>query len=223
MRIKIHPLTAILSSAYLSAMLTSTIAPVRTNATLAAAVDPMAAQKALQNAISGLDVAGWAAAVQTPSAAVTVPVNPPPGAIANEPITIEELISRLIAFTKSERTSAKLGRATAKTLGLNDGTTDIPLLQVGETLPEGDHYFAFSTVAGSRDIFIAFKTADKSLSNVYLTDRSGVLRAAAIIEPSGSRLITNEQAAEKYKAELQLFAKLAKDLPPAGPAVAGNS
>jgi hypothetical protein len=49
-----------------------------------------------------------------------------------------------------------------------------------------------------------------------MTDKSGVLRAAAIFDKNGSRLITNEQAADKYQSEMQRFAKIAQDLPPTG-------
>jgi len=225
MRIKTHPITAVLTSAYLSAMLTSSLAPIRNNAIFAAAVDPSAAQKALHNAVSGLDAAGWAAAVAAtpapvPPAPKSVPVDPAPKA---DPVISEELLARLIKRTLASKKPTTFDKDVCRTLGVCDGTANIPVLQVSERMPEGKHAFIVSTVEGSKDIFIAFKTTDGTYAEVYLTDKSGVLRAAAISEPNGTRLITNEQAAAKYKAELELFAKLAKDLPPAGTAVAGNS
>jgi len=220
MKIEIHPVTAILTSAYLSAMLTSSVTPIRSNATLAAAVDPSAAQEALKGAMSGLDAAGWAAAVtdipspsQPTSKFVTV-------SATGDPILSEELLARLLAFTKINGAESVVRAKVTKAFGLNDGTADIPVRQVSEPLPEGKHFLSYSTVPGSRDIFIAFSRADKTRADIYLTDKTGVLRAAVIVEPGVTRLITNEQASEKYKAELELFAKLAKDLPPATP---GNS
>jgi len=201
-------------------MLTSSVTPIRSNATLAAAVDPSAAQEALKGAMSGLDAAGWAAAVtdipspsQPTSKFVTV-------SATGDPILSEELLARLLAFTKINGAESVVRAKVTKAFGLNDGTADIPVRQVSEPLPEGKHFLSYSTVPGSRDIFIAFSRADKTRADIYLTDKTGVLRAAVIVEPGVTRLITNEQASEKYKAELELFAKLAKDLPPATP---GNS
>ncbi|MBI2384554.1 MAG: hypothetical protein HYV14_00935 [Elusimicrobia bacterium] len=225
MRIKTHPITAVLTSAYLSAMLTSSLAPIRNNAIFAAAVDPSAAQKALKNAVTGLDASGWAAAVAAtptpvPPAPKSVPVDLMPKA---DPIINEELLARLIKRTLASKKPTTFDKDVCRVLGGCDGTTNIPVLQVSEPLPEGKHVFVVPTVEGSKDIFIWFRNTEKTYAEYYLTDKTGVLRAAAIADINGIRLITNEQAAAKYKAELELFAKLAKDLPPAGTAVAGNS
>lgn len=222
---KIHPITAVLTSAYLSAMLTSSLAPIRNNAIFAAAIDPSAPQKALQNAVSGLDAAGWAAAVAAtpapvPPVAKIIPMNPTPKI---EPIISEELMARLITRTLASKKPGTIGASLAKIFGLNDGTGELPFKQVSETHPEGKHYFTVRNQEGTNDIIIAFKLPDNTYGEYYLTDKTGVLRAAAILENNDFHLITNEQAAAKYKAELELFAKLAKDLPPAGTAVAGNS
>lgn len=222
---KTHPITAVLTSVYLSAMLTSSLAPIRNNAIFAAAIDPSAAQKALQNAVTGLDAAGWAAAVAAtpapvPPAPKGVPVDPTPKV---EPIISEELMARLITRTLASKKPNTVGTRLSKIFGINDGTVDIPAKIVSEKVPEGKHMFIVPTQEGSRDIVIAFKRADNAYGEYYLTDKTGGLRAAAVIDDAGIRLITNEQAAAKYKAELELFAKLAKDLPPAGTAVAGNS
>lgn len=225
MRIKTHPITALLTSAYLSAMLTSSLAPIRNNAIFAAAVDPSAAQKALQNAVSGLDAAGWAAAVaatpaSVPPAPKSVPADLTPKA---DPVISEELLARLIKRTLASKKPTTLHRDVCRILGACDGTASIPVLQVSEPMPEGKHIFIVPTLEDSKDIYIVFRSLDGMYAEFYLTDKSGVLRAAATTDSNGSRLITNEQAAARYKAELELFAKLAKDLPPTGTAVAGNS
>ena len=75
---KTRRLTTILTSAYLSAMLATSVAPIRSDATLAATINPMAAQKALQNAVSSLNISGWtAAATVTPPAAQATPAPVP--------------------------------------------------------------------------------------------------------------------------------------------------
>lgn len=223
MRLNTRALTTILTSAYLSAMLTSSVTPIRDSAIFAAAVDPMAAQKALQSAVSGLDAAGWAAAVE----GVPAPEAPAPQSIPaaqsgiTDPVMTEELMARLIKFTLAENGSTVLDKGISKIFGINDGTVDAPVKQVSEPLPEGKHYLI--VVDGSKDIVIAFKPATGSGVSFYLTDKTGVLRAAALMKDTQSTLVLNEKAAEKFKAEMKLFAKLAKDLPPTGTAVAGNS
>lgn len=223
MSLKNRPVATILASAYLSAMLTSSLAPIRNNTIFAAAVDPAAAEKALQNAVSGLDVAGWAAAAQPPKVAEPNAVAVPSAPTQSEPVMDEELMNRLITRTLASKKPAKFSARLSKIIGISDGTADIPVLQVSEPVPEGKHLFIVPTQADSKDVIIVFKRADNAYAEYYLTDKSGILRAAAIWDSNGIRLITNEQAAEKYKAELKLFAKLAQELPPAGTAVAGNS
>ncbi|MBI2385372.1 MAG: hypothetical protein HYV14_05085 [Elusimicrobia bacterium] len=150
----------------------------------------------------------------------SVPVDP---TVTPDPGINAELMSRLITRTLASKKPGAIGPSLAKIFGLNDGTGELPFKQVSETHPEGKHYFTVRNQEGTNDIIIAFKLIDNTYGEYYLTDKTGVLRAAAIFENDDYHLITNEQAAEKYKAELKLFAKLAKDLPPAGTAVAGNS
>ena len=81
-----------------------------------------------------------------------------------------------------------------------------------ETDSVKNHFFAMSWAANSKDIVIVQKRGH--LLEAYLTDKTYTLRAAAIVDDEGARLITNEKALKKFKAELSLFAKEAADLPP---------
>lgn len=223
MRIKTHPITAVLTSAYLSAMLTSSLAPIRNNAIFAAAVDPSAAQKALQNAVSGLDAAGWAAAVSstpTPdqSAPTPVPVKVAPKA---DPVMTAELMARLIKYTRGVKTRSTIGARLCKMLEFCDGTTDMELKAAESEPTEGKHFFATPLDPKSKDVIIIVIRGENE--EIYLTDKTGRLRAAAVVEDRVARLITNEKAAGKYKAELSLWAGEGLTLPPIGAAVAGNS
>jgi hypothetical protein len=74
------------------------------------------------------------------------------------------------------------------------------------------HLFGMPLEADSKDIVIM--VTNPNTVSAYLTDRTGKLRAAAITEKNGARLIANEGAAENFKAELVLFAKKAAELPP---------
>lgn len=221
MSLKNRPVATILTSAYLSAMLTSSLAPIRNNTIFAAAVDPMAAEKALQNAVSGLDVAGWAAAgTPAPSQPTSqpVPVKVTPKA---DPVMTEELMARLIKYTRGVKDSSTLSARLCKVLDLCDGTSEIQLKAAESESTDGHHYFATPLDPKSKDVFIIVIHDERS--EVYLTDKTGKLRAAAVVENDAARLITNEKAATKFKAELSLFAGEASTLPPTGTAVAGNS
>lgn len=218
-------ISTILTSAYLSAMLTSSVSPIRNSSIFAAAVDPSGPQRAFKDVVSGLDADGWAAAVSgtpvpVPPVPKSVPVDPTP---KTDPVISEELMARLVTRTLASKKPTVMGKELAGLLGLSDGNSNVSIKHVSEKLAEGKHSFMVPTEAGSKDIVVAFTSADEAQREYYLTDKTGVLRAAAIADSTGIRLITNESAAAKYKAELQLFAKLAQELPPTGTAVAGNS
>ena len=222
---KTRRLTTILTSAYLSAMLATSVAPIRSDATLAATIDPMAAQKALQSAVNGLDAAGWLAAstAGTPPAAQAMPAivpvnNPAPKA---DPVMTEELMMRLVKFARSNESISTVRAKMCKILNLCDGTENMPLRALTGDLTDAAHYFAVPVDPNSKDILIMVE-GPTSLT-AYLTDKTGKLRAAGVYENGVAHLVTNESVIEKFKAELQQYAKEAADLPPTGTATAGNS
>ncbi len=218
---KTRRLTTILTSAYVSAMFASSVAPLRSDATLAATIDPIAAQKALQTALSSLDAAGWvAAATASPAAAQPTPKAAP--APKADPVMTVELMERLIKLTRNQTESGTFSAKLCKIFDLCDGTKDMPVMLAQGDLTDGDHFFAVPLKIDSIDILIAVRHG--MLIEAYLTDKTGRLRAAAVLEKDGTvHLITNEKAAEKFAAELAQFAKEAADLPPTGTAVPGNS
>lgn len=223
MRFNTRLLGPILTSAYLSAMLTSSVAPIRNSSVFAAAVDPTAVQKALQTAISGLDAASWAAAVNdAPSPSQTTPT-PIPVKIAPkaDPVMTDELMARLIKYTRELEGEGTLGAKLCKVVDLCDGTKAMPLKLAQSDSTDGNHYFGLPLDPKSKDVL--FMVVRPGRIEVYLTDKAWKLRAAAVSENKVARLITNEKAAEGFKAELSLFAGEAAGLPPTGTAVAGNS
>lgn len=220
---KTSRLNTILTSAYLSAMLTSSMAPIRGNATFAAAIDPMAAQKAFQGAVSGLTAEGWGGTVQitnvvAPNAAFIPVVQ---STTAPEPVISEELMDRLITRALASKKPGFVDPRTCAIFALCVPGQELPGLAISEPLPDGLHKFTVTLKEATKDVIITYRRT--GYSEIYLTSRTGVLRAAAISDASGIRLITNEQAAEKFKSELRLFAKLALELPPTGAAVAGTN
>jgi hypothetical protein len=222
---KTRRLTTILTSAYVSAMLASSVAPIRSDATLAATIDPMAAQKALQSAVSSLDAAGWLAASTTGAPVTTQPTpkstpanNPPPKPI---PLTTAEWMARLIKFTHASPTVGVINPKLCAVLELCDGTKDMPLMIVKSDATDRALYFALPRDANSKDIVILTLTPD--VDTAYLTDKTGKLRAAAVSDRTGVRLIINEKAAKQYKAEIEILAKEAEGLPPSATPAPGNS
>lgn len=143
----------------------------------------------------------------------TVIAQPAPQA---DPAMTDELMARLIKYAHNTRGTATADARICKIFDLCDGNTDFHLKLAHSDSTDGRHYFGFPLQSGSRDILILVKR-DSGIES-HLTDKTGKLRAAAILAPGEpARLITNEKAAEKFKAELALFAKEAADqLPPTG-------
>lgn len=130
----------------------------------------------------------------------------------------EELMARLIKRTLASQKEGQVDPGLCVIFVICDGAILMPAKQVSTTKPDGKHYFVLPFKEGSKDILIIFKSPSGEVVNSYLTDKSGALRAVATsgLNSAGLRLIPNEQAAEKFKAELALFAREAADLPPTG-------
>ncbi len=138
-----------------------------------------------------------------------------PRTSAPEPVISEELMARLIKRTLASHEDAWINASICALVAMCDGTSDAPARRIWATRPDGIHTIAVPLKEGSKDIVVSFE--HDNVYEFYLTDKTGSLRAAAIsnVTLEGLRLITNEQAAEKFKAEMQLMAKMAKKLPPA--------
>ena len=145
--------------------------------------------------------------------------NSPPKA---DPVMTEELMARLIKRTLASKKDFAIPAATCSVFNLCEAGHDLPARQISAPVPEGKHLIMVPLKEGSKDVVIAFVVPVRNRGEIYLTDGSGKLRAAAIGEPGGVRLITNEAAAEQFKAEMALLAKEAAEFPPADSAVRGN-
>ena len=128
-------------------------------------------------------------------------------------VTTEELMDRLIVRTRASKLDSAIEAKTCAVLGICDGRQDMPTKQIAKSETEGIHYFILPLDENSKDVLLALKNSAGAIE-IYLTDRKGVLRAAAIVKPSGVRLISNKQAAKKYKNELVFFTEAAAKLPP---------
>ena len=136
-----------------------------------------------------------------------------PGPSGSNPVMTEELMGRVITRTLASKKNAKVPQVVSGFFGLNDGKSDLATLEISKKTPAGIHAFDVSLSAGFNDILISF--AHDGVVDVYLTDRTAVLRAAASLDSSGIRRISNAQALPKYMAELAVYAALAATLPPA--------
>lgn len=140
----------------------------------------------------------------------TAVAEPPP---KTKPVMTDELMARLIKYVRDIQGTSTVPARISKILDLNDGTKDMTFKVAKSDAKDGEHYFALPPSVNSKDILILVKR--DTIMEVYLTDKTGKLHAAAISENGTARLITKEKASEKFKAELTLFAKEATEqLPP---------
>lgn len=210
------------TSAFLCALLAASLTPCAGHAAVASMNTPLAAQKAFQSALRGLDASGWPAAAEAASVSQPVPTivpqTAPPKADA---VMTEELMARLIKYTKAVTISSSVDKDTCRIFDLCDGTASLPLQSAEADTPTdgGVHNFSIP-LKFPNDILFLRMTPGKLES--FLTDKTGKLRAAAVKSNGVARLITNEKAAEQYQKELALFAREAADLPPTGAVVAGK-
>ncbi len=212
---QISRIRTILTSAYVTGMLVSAMPVVRHDAQLASAVN-------LDKMIAGLQTAGFTAASSQAQVIVPPAVTTDPGAQTEEPVITEELMARLVKRALSAQKDSLIDAAVCKPLTICDGTADIPAKQIAATENTvGKHIVAVPTKQGSKDIVVFLKRSD-TLIDVYLTDRTGKLRAAAVNDTAGVRLVTNESVADKYRAQMKYLASLANQLPPPSTTVASN-
>lgn len=214
---KTWSLTPILTSAYLSAMLTSGLAPIRPSVIFAAAIDP----SALQNAIAAMTGNGWAAP------AMDTPMPLAPQAVASiqtpkaDPVMTDELMARLLAFVATQDDPGTLNKNICVLLKICDGKADLSVRQLETGRPAG-LWFMVPAAAGSKDVIVAYKNPDGS-ADAYLTDKTYKLRAAVHAGDTYD-LVPNEKAAARFKAALSHLAReAAEDLPPTGAAVSAGS
>ena len=195
-------LRTFMGSAYISAMLASSVAPIRNNTTLAAAINP----HLLQSVATGMGISMPA------PAATTIPV-PLAVAIFSDTQLSDDAFSRLREYILATPREASIGPVAAKLLGLEANGQSVPIKQMSYTLADGKRYFNVATKPNSDDIILAIKR-NEAMTILYLTNSKLVLRATLVLEPNNSYLITNEQAAAGFKALLEFWAEKAKTLPP---------
>lgn len=224
MTTRLNDLRTILISAYVTAMLATSVAPIRSDATLASALDPNAASKALAAAVSGVGAAGWqaepmVAKVVAPEAQIAVAAAP---LTANPAITDEQL-ARLVVRVKKQPVTM-IGANISRILGLGDGTAEVPVKQMGKTIDGKDHVFMVVMKNGvESDQYIFAMRVPSVTIDSYLTDKSASLRLATRTTSADIIIVPNDQAATGYNAELALMASLADKLPPTGGTTVASS
>ena len=128
------------------------------------------------------------------------------------PVMNEELMGRLIKYTRAVSETGSIAIQLCAVFKLCDGTNAMPMKVVKSDLTDAEHLFSVPLNADSKDILIMVDHF--GILYAYLADKTGKLRAAAISDKTGARLIPNEKAEEGFKAELAIFAKEAEQLPP---------
>ena len=135
---KTRRINTVIASAYRSAMLASSLTPVRDGATIAATVDPAAARNAFLNAVSGLAAEGWSrssaetVAAPAPTAGPAV-LNVP----AADPATTTQLINRLIKLILTAKTESAINTDVCALFNICPGDKDFPIKQATSVQPDG--------------------------------------------------------------------------------------
>lgn len=218
---KTRSLSTILMSAYLSAMLASSVVPMAGNVTLAGAVNPSAAQAAFREALVGSQNAGWAVA----AADIPAPPKAEPqiltlrAAPAGDPLISDEMLARLLKQMADQDKPGTIPAGVCSLFKLCDGTAKLPVRMVQTTNPKGD-YMAKPWDGFPNTIVVARRMEDGTVQ-FYLTDK--VTRKLLAAASSINGVATELQIASvnpTYEAALSHLAKEAADLPPAGTSVA---
>ena len=195
-------LRTFMGSAYLSAMLASSTAPLRHNTTLAAAINP----HVLQSIAEGMEIS-------VPTPVMTDLPTPVAVAMFSDTQLSLDALNRIREFTLTAPHETYISSRVAKLLGLEGDDQRVPVKQISYEPSDGKRYFTVSTKPNSDDMVFSIRPNETTLI-MYLTSSKLILRAALVIESGNAHLITNEQAAAGFKALLQFWAEKAKTLPP---------
>jgi ankyrin repeat protein len=111
----------------------------------------------------------------------------------------------IVDFTLQNGTSRPVGQATAKAFGL--GEEKIPATQLILSRKEDTlvHFFGVST-GNTNDLFIACIDRNTRNGTVWLTSRTGEIRATILTSTNGPpKVVTNALCADKFEEEINVF------------------
>lgn len=215
---KMRSLPTVLMSAYLSAMLASSLAPMAGNITLAGTVNPGAAQAAFREALIGSQAAGWTQAVDTPAAPKAEFMMVAHSAPQADPIMSETALANLLKLIAEADKPGSIPAGVCAHFKLCDGTAKLPMRMVQTTNPKGD-YMAKPWDGAGESIVIARRMPDGSVQ-FFLTDKSQKLIAAASSINNVATIIDVAAAKPTYEATLAHLAVEGGDAPKTGTSVA---
>ncbi|HXR03674.1 MAG TPA: ankyrin repeat domain-containing protein [Verrucomicrobiae bacterium] len=119
--------------------------------------------------------------------------------------TDNDRIISIVDFTLKKGTNRPVGPATVKAFGLGDEkipATQLILSRKGETLV----YFFGVSAQNSNDLFVACIDQKTRGGTVWLTSRSGEIRATVLTSSnSPPKVVANESHADEFAEEINLF------------------
>lgn len=115
------------------------------------------------------------------------------------PADLEAIRARANVTSELEALSAQ----DARTFGI--GNQAFRGKRATYTAPDGVYSMTFLAVPGADDVLLVAET--RGATHLYLTDRTTKLRAAAVREPAGLRLLTNAQAEAGYAEALRVWVR----------------
>jgi hypothetical protein len=136
-----------------------------------------------------------------------------------EPLMTPELMDRLIARVLTAKNVGVLEKQVSGMLGLNDGTVEMPAKQLQKRIGDVKHVILVLLDRPALMFFLVLheKPGEAEYADIYVTDRSTVLRHAMVADvKNGLRRLSLAEAQSNYQAELKIFAAVAAALPPPG-------
>ena len=208
---KISSLRTIAISAYLTAMITSSVAPIRSTATLATPLDSEILNVMAANLNGGLSV---------PEQAVVTAPAPVAVAMLTNPLLSNDAINLLREYTLSKPNGTFFNAEAAQMLGLAENK--VPMKQIStkfsDELSDGKRYFAVSTEENADDIFLVVEN-NSAPKRIYWMNSKLVLIAALIDSPGNPHLIystkkgiLSTETVDDYEALLEFWTKKANKL-----------
>ena len=125
-----------------------------------------------------------------------------------------ELVARLIKRALASAQEFTISATTCAALGLPDSESGLTAKQIAQNAQGGKHTFGVFLRDAPNDILVAFNRG--ATAELYLTDKSGALRVAAVREGSELHTIPNNEAIDGFRSEMEHFESLACDLPSTG-------
>ncbi len=214
---KTRRLSTIMMSAYLSAMLASSLAPMAGNIALAGTVNPSAAEAAFRQALIGAGTMGWTSTSDIPVPPMVTAQISPANVKPADPILSETALARLLKLISEQPKPSTIPAGVCAHFKLCDGTAKFPVRLIQTDNHKGN--FMGQPWEGNPTTIIFARRMPDTTVHFFLTDKS--LKPQAAVSSINGVVTVLDLAASKptYETILSVFAQA---VPAEGQTVASN-